>query len=251
MTDARRADATPRGWSDEEMIATAIAREVRDGDSVAVGTLAPVPAAGVLLAHLTTAPNARVAIINHPGYWPFRNGSKEFYDFAQRGGIDLFFLSGGQIDVEGNLNLIAVGDVVQPTVRFPGGAGSAMLYYMASRVVVFRTEHTPKIFVERVDVVASPGSSPPDVVRPGGPCKVITPLCVFRFDGSRRRLLVDSLHPGVTPDELARRTAFALEWAPGGGVTPAPTPEQLRLLRTRVREELAPVYPRFAAGAAR
>jgi len=231
------------------MMATAIAREVRDGDRVAVGTLAPVPAAGVLLAHFTTAPNARIAIINHPGYWPFRNGSKEFYDYAQRGGFDLFFLSGGQIDVEGNLNLIAVGDAHQPTVRFPGGAGAAMLYYMAPRVVLFRTEHSPRIFVERVDIVASPGSSPPDVVRPGGPWKAITPLCVFGFDRGRGRLVVDSLHPGVTREELARRTGFPLEWAPHCALTPAPTPEALRLLRTRVRDELAPVYPRFAAAA--
>lgn len=244
-------DGAPGAWSSEELIATVIAREVRDGDSVAVGTLAPVPAAGVLLATMTTAPRARVAILNHPGYWPFRNGSKEFYDYAQRGGFDLFFLSGGQIDVAGNLNLIAVGDPRHPDVRFPGGAGAAMLYYVTPRVVVFRTDHTPRIFVPRVDVVASPGSSPPDVVRPGGPHKCVTPLCVFAFDAARGRLVVESLHPGVTREELARRTGFAPQFAVETSVTPAPTEEQLRLLRTRVREELAPVYPRYAASAAR
>ncbi|MGH7418597.1 MAG: CoA-transferase, partial [Candidatus Rokuibacteriota bacterium] len=149
-------------------MATVIAREVRDGETVAVGTLAPVPASGVLLAHLTHAPRARVVIMNHPDYWPFRQGSKEFYDFAQRGGFDLFFLSGGQIDRHGNLNLIAIGDAGRPHVRLPGGAGAAMLYYLPRRVVLFRTEHSPRIFVERVDHVTSPGSGPADVVRPGG-----------------------------------------------------------------------------------
>jgi glutaconate CoA-transferase subunit B len=227
-------------------MATVIAREVRDGETVAVGTLAPVPASGVLLAHFTHAPRARVVIINHPDYWPFRQGSKEFYDFAQRGGFDLFFLSGGQIDRHGNLNLIAVGDVERPRVRLPGGAGSAMLYYLPRRVIVFRTEHSPRIFVERVDHVASPGSSPPEVARPGGPWKVVTPLCVFRFDRERKALVVESVHPGVTREELARRTGFALDYAGSVGVIPEPTPGELHLLRTRVREAVAKTYPQFA-----
>jgi len=233
----------------EEMMISAVAREVRDGETVGVGTLAPVPASGVLLAHFTHAPRARVIIFNHPDYWPFRLGSKEFYDFAQRGGLDLFFLSGGQIDRHGNLNLIAVGEPSQPRLRFPGGAGAAMLYYLARRVVLFRSEHSPRTFVERVDHVAAPGSTPPDVVRPGGPWKCVTPLCVFRFEPAQRALVVESVHPGVLREELERRTGFPLQYAKEGDSTPAPTREQLHLLRTRVRETVAQAYPRFAAEA--
>src|SRR5437660_574624 len=182
------------------------------------GMLAAIPAGGVLLAHFTHAPRATVIIINHPDYWPFRGGSKEFYDFAQRGKLDLFFLSGGQIDRHGNLNLITVGDHERPDVRFPGGAGAAMLYYLPHRVVVFRADHSPRIFVERVDTVTSPGSTPPDVVRPGSPWKTVTPLCVFRYDRGSAALVVESLHPGVTREELGRRTGFALAYRPDGGV---------------------------------
>jgi glutaconate CoA-transferase subunit B len=240
-------DAGPRaGWSAEELMAVAISREVRDGETAAVGTLAPVPAAGVLLAHLSHAPRATVFIFNHEDYWPFRQGSKEFYDYAQRGNFDLFFLSGGQIDRHGNLNLITVGEHDHPRLRFPGGAGSAMLYYMARRVILFRMDHTPRIFVEQVDTCASPGSSPPDVVRPGGPWKAVTPLCVFRFDQARRGLVVESIHPGVTREELERRTGFPLEPPGAPAVTPPPTREELDLLRGRVRESLAKSYPRFA-----
>jgi glutaconate CoA-transferase subunit B len=234
--------------SAEELMAAAIAREVRDGETVAVGTLAPVPAAGVLLARATHAPRARVIILNHPDYWPFRYGSKEFYDFAQRGGLDLFFLSGGQIDRHGNLNLFAVGQPEHPRVRFPGGAGSAMLDYLPRRVVIFRGEHSPRIFVERVDHVTSPAASPPDVVRPGGPWKCITPLCVFRFDAAGRRLVVESVHPEVARDELQRRTGFPLE-GDTAALTPAPTPAELHLLRGPVRAAVATTYPRFAATA--
>jgi glutaconate CoA-transferase subunit B len=232
--------------SAEEMMAIAISREVRDGETTAVGTLAPVAAAGVLVAHLSHARHGRILIFNHEDYWPFRHGSKEFYDFAQRGKFDLFFLSGGQIDQYGNLNLIAVGDHRHPTIRFPGGAGSAMLYYLPRRIVVFRTDHTPKIFVDRVDIVASPGSTPPDVVRRGGPWKAITPLCTFRFDQAARRLVVESVHPGVAPDELRRRTGFSIALEPTPAITPPPTSEELALLRGPVRESLAKTYPRFA-----
>jgi glutaconate CoA-transferase subunit B len=230
-------------------MAAVIARGVRDGETVAVGTLAPVPASGVLLAHFSHAPLARVIILNHPDYWPFRYGSKEFYDFAQRGGLDLFFLSGGQIDRHGNINLIAVGDARQPRVRLPGGAGAPMLYYLARRVVLFRAEHSPRVFVDRVDHVAGPGSSPPYVVRPGGPWICVTPLCVFRFDAAARMLVVASLHPGVSREEVARQTGFALKGEPAVGVTEPPTPAELELLRTRVREAVARVYPRFVRAA--
>ncbi|HEU5323018.1 MAG TPA: CoA-transferase [Methylomirabilota bacterium] len=243
------AAATAARYTTAELMATVIAREVRDGETVAVGTLAPLPATGVLLAHLGRAPRARVVIMGHPDYWPFRSGSKEFYDFAQRGGIDLFFLSGGQIDRRGNLNLVAVGDPAQPRVRLPGGAGAATLSYVARRVVVFRTEHTPRIFVERVDFVTSPGPPPPGVARAGGPDTVVTPLCVFRFDRAHQALRVASVHPGVGRDTLAARTGFPLEYEAGAGATPEPTDAELALLRTRVREAVARAYPEYAATA--
>src|SRR5207245_11440357 len=97
-------------YTHEELMACVIAREVRDGETVAVGTLAAIPACGVLLAHFTHPPRATAIIINHPDYWPFRGGSKEFYDFAQLGTLGPFFLLGGQVDRHGNLHLPPVAD---------------------------------------------------------------------------------------------------------------------------------------------
>jgi glutaconate CoA-transferase subunit B len=222
---------------------------VRDGETVAVGTLSPVPAAGALLARFGHAPRATVIIINHPDYWPFHDGSKEFYDFAQRGKLDLFFLSGGQIDQFANLNLIAVGEHDLPRVRLPGGAGSPMLYYLARRVVLFRAEHTPRVFVERVDLVTSPGAGPPRVARPGGPWKALTPLALFVYHRERGRLELESLHPGVSLEEVRRATGFPLVARDPVAVTPPPTERDLALLRGPVREAVAKVYPRFARAA--
>ena len=226
-------------------MAAVIAREVRDGETVAVGTLSPIPAAGVLLARARHAPRAAVIIINHEDYWPFHNGSKEFYDFAQRGKFDLFFLSGGQIDQFGNLNLIAIGDHDHPAIRLPGGAGSAMLYYLARRVILFRGDHTRRTFVERVDCVTSPGSSPPRVIRPGGPWKVVTPLAVLAFNRETKRLELESVHPGVSREQVQQATGFPLVAQREGTVTPLPTDEDLAALRGPIREAVAKVYPVF------
>src|SRR6266542_3543382 len=43
-------------WTREEFMAAALAREVRDGEQSAVGTISPIPASAVLLAHYTHAP---------------------------------------------------------------------------------------------------------------------------------------------------------------------------------------------------
>ena len=42
-----------------------------------------------------------------------------------QGRIDVFFLSGGQIDGDGNINLVSIGDYEHPKVRFPGSFGSS------------------------------------------------------------------------------------------------------------------------------
>ncbi len=238
-------------YTSEEFMAAAMAREIRDGEQAAVGTISPLPAAAVMLAFFSQAPTVKPIIINSDEWWPFRAGSKEFYEFAQKGRVDLFFLSGGQIDRHGNLNTIAVGDPEHPRLRLPGGAGSAMLYYLPRRVVVFRAEHSARIFRERVDVVNAPGSTPPTVVRPGGPWKAVTPLCVFRFDPDAKILQPESIHPGVSPASLRERTGFPVEVSSETPVTPAPTPLQLRVLRERVRPALARIYPLFARTAFR
>lgn len=230
-------------------MAAAISREVRDGETVAVGTLSPLPAAGVLLARARHAPRATVMIINHEDYWPFHEGSKEFYDFAQQGKIDLFFLSGGQIDQFGNLNIIAIGDHDHPAVRLPGGAGSAMLYYLAPRVILFRSDHTSRTFVERVDWVTSPGSSAPGVVRPGGPWKVVTPLAVLAFNRETKRLELESVHPGVSREQVQTATGFPLVARREGAVTPPPTEQDLAILRGPVRQAVAKLYPVFCRSA--
>src|SRR5262245_8694134 len=162
-------------YTPEELMAVTIAREVREGETVAVGAVSPIPAAGCVLAEQLHAAHITLIILDCEEYYPFPAGSSELHFLAQRGELDLFFLSGIQIDRRGNFNLHVIGDYTSPTVRMAGAYGSAMLYYMAHRVILFRTEHTCRIFVEKVDFVTGAGDTPENVHREGGPALLVTP----------------------------------------------------------------------------
>jgi glutaconate CoA-transferase, subunit B len=164
-----------------------------------------------------------------------------------QGRVDVFFLSGGQIDGAANINLVSVGDYAKPQARFPGSFGSAYLYYVVPRVILFRLEHTRRTLVEKVDFVSAPGSSPPNVYRPGGPVALVTNRCLFAFDRARKRFRLTSVHPGHTVEEIVANTGFAFDRPDAVPVTPAPAGETLRLMREVVGPALADTYPKFAA----
>ena len=63
----------------------------------------------------------------------FTDGGRELFDCAGQGRVDVFFLSGGEIDGEGNVNLVSIGDHEHPSMRFPGSFGSAYLYMSCPR----------------------------------------------------------------------------------------------------------------------
>ena len=157
----------------------------------------------------------------------------------------MFFLSGGQIDGQGNVNLVSTGDYEHPKVRFPGSFGSAYLYYVVPKVILFRTEHSRRTLVPRVDFISAPGASEPNVYRPGGPIALITNRCLFDFADGRFRLA--SVHPGHTVEDVIENTGFDFERPARVLETPPPTTETLKLLRETVAPQLAEVYPQFAA----
>jgi glutaconate CoA-transferase subunit B len=232
-------------FRDEELLADVIARLIGDVRHVAVGNASPIPATASLLARERNG-GGRPYVSLLQRNW-FTDGGRELFDCAGQGRIDVFFLSGGQIDGEGSINLVSVGDYERPKARFPGSFGSAYLYYVVPRVILFRTEHSRRTLVPKVDFVSAPGSSPPNVHRPGGPIALITNRCLFAFDKARRRFRLESVHPGHSVEEVEEHTGFAFDRPDAVPETPAPSPATLRLLRERVAPELAEVYPQFAA----
>jgi len=55
------------------------------------------------------------------------------------------------------------------------------------------------------------------------------------------------VHPGHTVAEVREHTGFDFDLPSEVPVTPAPSPETLRLLRTVIAPQLTEVYPQFAS----
>ena len=235
------------GFRNEELLADAIAGLIGDARHAAIGAASPIPAAAAMLARERGNGRPYVSLLGSRRQSFFTDGGRELFDCAGQGRIDVFFLSGGQIDGAGNINLVSIGDYEHPKVRFPGSFGSAYMYYVVPKVILFRLEHTRRTLVEKVDFISAPGTSPDNVFRPGGPIALITNRCLFAFDRARKRFRLASVHPGHTAAEVAEHTGFDFDRPPHVPVTAAPSPETLRLLRTVVAPQLAEVYPQFAA----
>jgi glutaconate CoA-transferase subunit B len=233
----------------EELLADVIARLIGDARHVAVGNASPIPATAALLARergrLQGLGRPYVSLLQSRKHNFWTDGARELFDCAGQGRIDVFFLSGGQIDGQGNVNLVSIGDYDHPKVRFPGSFGSAYLYYVVPKVILFRTEHSRRTLVPKVDFISAPGASEPNVYRPGGPVALITNRCLFDFAGGRFRLA--SVHPGHTVEEIVEHTGFDFDCPTQVSETPPPSPETLRLMREVVAPQLAEVYPQFAA----
>jgi len=140
---------------------------------------------------------------------------------------------------------VSTGDYLHPTVRFPGSFGSAYLYYVVPKVILFRTEHSRRTMVPKVDFISAPGASAANVYRPGGPIGLVTNRCLFNFVNGR--FVLASVHPGHTVDEIVENTGFDFDMPATVPQTPAPSPETLKVMRDVVAPQLAEVYPQFAA----
>jgi glutaconate CoA-transferase subunit B len=235
----------------EERIAVALAKLILDPSApparhIAVGAASPMPAAACWLVKKQGHP-VRLSLLHKRSGNPFTEGTRELFDLTGQGRIDLFFLGGGQIDGSANLNLVGTGEWPGMGVRFPGSFGSAFMYFMTPRTILFREEHTPRVFVEKVDNISAPGVSPPGVFRRGTAQALVTGRCVFRFHPDRARFSLESVHPGETVESVRDATGFAFDVAGDVPYTPDPTAEELALLRGPICDEMLETYPEFCA----
>jgi len=235
----------------EERIAVALAKLILDPSApparhIAVGAASPMPAAACWLVKKQGHP-VRLSLLHKRSGNPFTEGTRELFDLTGQGRIDLFFLGGGQIDGSANLNLVGTGEWPGMGVRFPGSFGSAFMYFMTPRTILFREEHTPRVFVEKVDNISAPGVSPPGVFRRGTAQALVTGRCVFLFHPDRARFSLESVHPGETVESVREATGFAFDVTGDVPYTPDPTAEELALLRGPICDEMLETYPEFCA----
>ena len=244
-----------------ELAAVVLSRELRDGEVGSPGgARSEIPLAAARLAQLTHAPNLAV-VTSAVGYvtnaigkpWgplcqsttDYRNihaGAEAVLPLLSvfRTKRDWFFAGGLQVDTFGNLNLTAVGDIKAPTLRGPGGAGLAYAGSCASRYFIYMQQHSRRSIVDKVDVVTSIGygAGPDDRkrlgLRGGGPALVITPMAVFDFCETSRRLRLKSIHPPHTLEEVLDNTAARIIVPETVPATTLPSERELSVLREEV-----------------
>jgi len=245
--DTLEARAAGRAASPTEGLIHSIAGLLAGCRHVAVGASSPIPGAAALYTRVHSNGATRVSVLGSRRHNAFTNGGVELFDLAAQGRIDAFFLGGGQIDGAANINLVGTGTYPQTDVRWPGSFGSAYLYYLVPRVILFREEHTRRVFVPKVDFISAPGPQEDGVYRPGGPHAMITSLCLFGYDKARRRFVLQSVHPGHTVEEVLDNTGFEFDVSDQVPQTPQPDGAALALIRGQVRDEIGETYPKFAA----
>jgi acyl CoA:acetate/3-ketoacid CoA transferase beta subunit len=134
-------------------------------------------------------------------------------------------LGASQIDRYGNTNISAIGDWARPKAQLlgvrgaPGNTRCCPTSYWIPR-------HSPRVFVERVDVVSGIGVD-------RGACelrRVVTNLAVLDFGGAGGAMRLVSAHPGVGAEEVVAATGFALGVPAEVPETRTPTDEELRVL---------------------
>ncbi len=245
-------------YSSTELMAVVAARALEDGKSVFVGTGLPMIAA--VFAQRTHAPRLLI-VFEAGGIGPrvpvlpvsvaesktfhqavAASSMHEVMSLSQAGYLDYGFLGAAAIDRYGNINTTVIGDYRQPRVRLPGSGGACEIAIHARKVFVI-TRLSKRTFVQQLDFCTSPGhlSGKPGeraaLGMPGaGPQLVVTDKAIFRFDQDTGEMVLSSVHPGVTVEEVRAEVSWPLKVTASPKVTKSPTAKELRI----IREELDP-----------
>lgn len=248
----------------DELMAACMARTIKDRTTVFNGVAVPLPFTAIMLARKTHAPDCifwsgLLAGLNpDPCFLPPTSGDSailmgadpvlhlsQIFELAMRGELDRIFFSGAQIDRYGNLNNTLIGSMSNMRVKLPGGAGASHIGAFAKNFTVWSVRHEASTsgkgqriysFVEKVDFVTTMGHRNSAGTRKdlglmgGGPDVVVTNLCTFDFDDTGC-MRIQSLHPGVTLQEVLDNTGFQPVVPPSLAETPAPCEEDIRIIR--------------------
>jgi glutaconate CoA-transferase subunit B len=240
----------------QELLVAAAGREIRDREVVFVGV--GIPCLGALVAKLTHAPNVILAVESGCiGPTPYRlmlgigdNACGEnaicitslwrAFSDQQRGYFDMGMLGGAQVDKYGNLNSTAIfgaGSYDKPKTRLPGSGGANDIAISAKRTLIMMNQQKRR-FLEKVDFITSPGYLDGPGYREkygypgGGPAVIISNMAIFRFDEKTKEAYLDSVHPGVSAEDVRKEVSWDLKVSPDLKTTPPPTKEEADIIRT-------------------
>jgi glutaconate CoA-transferase, subunit B len=240
------------GYTPSELMASAGARELQDRQIVAVGLGLPVVAS--FLAKKTHAPNMTIlfelGVIDpepiHPGVgladprvWYRAKQLSSFVDILgtilHKGLVDVGFLGGLETDQFGNLNTTLVGDPHEKFRHMIGSGGANDIASCARRTIII-IRHEARKLKAAISFVTSPGyicggDSRQQAGLWGGPSRVITDKAIFGFHPETKQMMLISIHPGNTLEDVLKTMGFAPVIPQNLPYTDPPTEEQLHLIR--------------------
>lgn len=227
-----------------EICVTACAEMFRDAGEIMVSPMTTVVSVGARLARLTFAPDILLTdgearlLADTPalgaagaieGWMPF---GRVFETLAW--GRRHVVMGANQVDKYGNQNISAFGPLQHPTRQMFGvrGAPGNTINHATS---YFVGNHSTRVFTEQVDVVSGIGNDKVDADNPAyrfvDVHRVVSNLGVFDFGGPGGTMRALSLHPGVSPTDVAENTSFEVAGLDTAEETRPPTDDELRLIR--------------------
>ncbi|MFJ9805180.1 CoA-transferase subunit beta [Streptomyces wuyuanensis] len=239
--------------SRSEYCVIACAEAWRGNGEVLASPMGLIPSLGARLARHTFSPDLLLtdgeALLVGPGgevegWLPYRR-----HLTMVTGGRRHVMMGASQLDRYGNQNISCIGDWSRPARQLLGVRGSPV-NTLNNPVSYWVPRHSPRVFVEKVDMVCGVGYDHASGARFHRIPRVVTNLGVFDFETPDRSMRLAALHPGVTVEEVREATGFPLHVAGGGRVpyTREPAAGELRLIRAvldpdglRDREIGAPV----------
>lgn len=244
-------------YNNMELMISIASRTLEDGAVVLVGT--GVPVATAMLAQMTHAPNLTI-LFEAGGVAPLlptmpisvgdsrttfkslkATSMAEIMEYCQAGMVDYCFLGGAQIDKYGNLNSTMIGDDYRkPKTRFPGSGGANDLASLCWRTMVVTPQNNRR-FSEKPSFLTTPGyleggnsREEAGLPKDTGPYRVITDIGVYGYHPETKAMMLISLHPGKTLEDVKVNSSFEILIPEKYAMTAEPTDEELRILREKV-----------------
>ena len=187
---------------------------ISDGESLFLGGVPPIFAKGDVV----------------EGWIPFRR----VFDVVAYGKRHVM-MGATQVDKHGNQNISAIGDFAQPKRQLLGSRG-APGNTVNNRTSYWVPKHSPRVFVEKVDIVSGVGPKAAKEAGPGASKyndihRIVSNLGVFDMSGPNDTMALVSVHPGVSVADVVEATGFELHIPAKVPTTRVPSAGELMLIR--------------------
>ena len=246
-------------YTNKEMQAVTIAKQIKNGQVVTVGT--GLPLIGASVAKRVYAPDCHIIVesglmdcspvevprsvgdlrfMAHCGcIWPnVRFVGFEINEYLHTANRLIAFIGGAQIDPYGNVNSTSIGDYHHPKTRFTGSGGANGIATYSNTIIMM--QHEKRRFMQKIDYVTSPGwiDGPGGRERLGlpgdvGPQLVVTDKGILKFDEKTKRMYLAAYYPTSSPEDVLENTGFDLDVSKAVELE-APDPAVIKLIREEI-----------------